>query len=149
MAPIIPLSRPLDRAPQRARLRAKDFLINEFSAPGWFAFPGHDIFGRVQRDANMTQATSFIAISIALSLIGGVAVGQGLLGPADPELKAAQQSLRDAMVHLQKSRNSSSAQYTRAQEFIALAARELGPGTGSLAAPLAPPPQRRALPPQR
>ena len=91
-----------------------------------------------------------VAACIALSITGGLAFAQGgLFGRPDPELKAAEQSLQDALMHLQRSRGAGSVGHTRAEAFIALAASELDPGAGSLAPPLAPPPQNRAVPPGR
>jgi hypothetical protein len=73
--------------------------------------------------------------TVVLTLAAGLAFGQGVVGRADPELRAAQQSLEDALEHLQKARNSESAANVRARAFIALAETELDPAFDSLRRP--------------
>ena len=93
--------------------------------------------------------TQIIGMAAALSFVAGMALAQGgLLGPVDNEMKAARQSLQDAMAHLQRSRNSGTAANARAQAFIALAVSELDPTDGSLAPPRPAPPVIPAPPPR-
>jgi hypothetical protein len=84
--------------------------------------------------------TILATASFALTLAAGIALAQGykppqLLGRPDPELKAARQSLDDALAHLQKSRNSESEEITRVRGYIEQAEAAIDPDFDSLAAP--------------
>ena len=77
--------------------------------------------------------TTFVALSAALTLAAGLAYAQGGLMPyprPDIEVVAAQDSLEEAMSHLQKARFPASAAITRAKAYIALAHTELVPAGG-------------------
>ena len=82
----------------------------------------------------MARKTALIAIALGFTFAAGIALAQGGLIPGrpDPELRAAQQSLVDAMAHLQKARNTGSLSNTRARAYIALAETELAEEPGGL-----------------
>ena len=83
----------------------------------------------------MTRSrTVFISTMLGLTLIGAAALAQGELFPrrADPEVRAAQLSLADAVEHLQKARNARNAQNMRALAYITLAQTELQNAPGGL-----------------
>ena len=79
-----------------------------------------------------------VSSAVALTLAVGVAFAQGggLYGRPDPEIRAAVESLDQAMVHLQNARNADLAPNARARAFIALAMTELDPGYYGLRRPL-------------
>ncbi|HEX5278575.1 MAG TPA: hypothetical protein VFW28_00720 [Micropepsaceae bacterium] len=80
---------------------------------------------------------------------GGIALAQynpsapsRLIGRPDPELKAAKQSLDDALAHLQKARNADSDALARVRGCIEVAESHIDPGFDSFGAagvPLPPP----------
>jgi hypothetical protein len=84
--------------------------------------------------------TILVSIASGLILAAGIALAQQEnpgptlrhYGPVDPEIVAAQQSLEDAMAHLQKSRVSRASSIVRARAYIALAGTELEAVPGGL-----------------
>jgi len=75
--------------------------------------------------------TVFIAVGAAFTLTAGLSFAQGLMpNRPDPAVVAAQESLEEAMVALQKARNPTSSAITRAKAYIALAHTELSPAGG-------------------
>ena len=78
--------------------------------------------------------TVFISTMLGLTLIAAAAFAQGELFPrrADPEVRAAQLSLADAVEHLQKARNARNPQNMRALAYITLAQTELQSAPGGL-----------------
>ena len=81
-----------------------------------------------------------LSSAIVLTLASRFALAQGLIGPADPELRAAHESLNEAMMHLNRARNEESAAIVRARAYVALALTEIGPGYHSFRDEFAPPP---------
>ena len=83
----------------------------------------------------MTRSrTVFVSAIAGLTLVAATAFAQGELFPrrADPEVRAAQLSLADAVEHLQKARNARNAQNMRALAYITLAQTELQNAPGGL-----------------
>ena len=78
----------------------------------------------------MARKTALIAIALGFTFAAGIAFAQGGLIPG--QLRSAQQSLVDAMAHLQKARNTGSLSNTRARAYIALAETELAEEPGGL-----------------
>lgn len=91
-------------------------------------------------------AGTIFALTVAAA---GIALGQynpsaqpRLIGRPDPELKAAKQSLDDALAHLQKARNAGSDEVARVRGCIEVAESHIDPGFDSFGAavvPLPPP----------
>src|SRR4051812_48692477 len=85
------------------------------------------------------------ATVLALTFAAGMSFGQGLVGPIDPELRAAQQSLNDAAMHLQRVRNPDDRSIVRARTCAAQALSEIDAGYNPRF--LAEPPRVGARPP--
>lgn len=79
--------------------------------------------------------TILVSATLGFTLATGLAFAQGFVGRVDPELKAAQQSLDDAMAHLQRTNNPELARIIRARAYIALVETELDPASGAFDAP--------------
>jgi hypothetical protein len=84
--------------------------------------------------------TVLLMATLGITLATGVVVAQGnkppqLFGRPDPELRAARQSLDDALAHLQRARNSDSEEIIRARGYVERAEAAIDPGFDSFAAP--------------
>jgi len=82
-----------------------------------------------------SKRTLFVATILSLSLIGAAALAQNDFAfprRADPEVRAAQLSLADAVEHLQKARNTRNPANMRALAFITLAQTELQNAPGGV-----------------
>jgi hypothetical protein len=88
-----------------------------------------------------------LSSALVLTAASGFSLAQGLIGPADPELRAAHESLNEAMLHLNGARNAESAAIVRARAYVALAITEIGTGYHSFRDEPAPPPPRAPAPP--
>jgi hypothetical protein len=98
----------------------------------------------------MTQIkTIFVSATLGITLATGIVLAQAypppqLFGRPDPELKAARESLDDALAHLLKARDSDSERITQARGYVVQALAVIDPNFNSFAAPVAPPPAARA-----
>jgi hypothetical protein len=90
--------------------------------------------------------TVLVSSTLGIALATGIAFAQGssglLFGPPDLELKAALESLEDALTHLQRARNSDKT--SQARDHVERAMAAIDPNFNSFAAPVAPPPAPRA-----
>jgi len=71
--------------------------------------------------------TVLVCATLVLTFAAGLAAAQVLQpnrGP-DPELAAAQEAVDEAIVHMQRARNSTSSQNMRAQAFLVLVREQI------------------------
>jgi hypothetical protein len=71
--------------------------------------------------------TVLVCASLVLTFVAGLATAQVLTpnrGP-DPELAAAQDAVDEAIIHMQRVRNSTSPAFMRAQAFLVLVREQI------------------------